>query len=99
MATHAKPRQVFRLLHSFSKTRAVGHQRRRSHDSVRMSFDDSPVHARRVAKIICIDDQTPHAASLAGCWNAACRMLLQSRENAQTRRMRNTKVRTTGNVV
>ncbi len=31
-----------------------------------MSLHDGPIHARSVAKIICVDDQTPHAASLAG---------------------------------
>jgi hypothetical protein len=31
-----------------------------------VSLYDGPVHARRETKIICIDDQTPHAASLAG---------------------------------
>jgi hypothetical protein len=31
-----------------------------------MSLDDGPIHARSEAKIVRVDDQTPHAASLAG---------------------------------
>jgi hypothetical protein len=31
-----------------------------------VGLDDGPVHARSEAEIISIDDQSPHAASLAG---------------------------------
>jgi hypothetical protein len=31
-----------------------------------VSLNNGPVYARGVAKIVRVDDQTPHAASLAG---------------------------------
>ena len=44
----------------------AGHQGGGSHDSVSMSFDDGAVDACGEAKIIGVDDQTAHRASLAG---------------------------------
>ena len=66
MAADAQLRDGLCQSSRFCEGRTVGHQRRRSHDAARVSLDDGPVHARSEAKIICIDDQTPHAASLAG---------------------------------
>ena len=33
-----------------------------------MRVDNGAIHSRSEAKIICIDNQPPHAASLAGRW-------------------------------
>lgn len=47
----------------------VGHEGGRSHDAADVSFDDGPVHARSESEVICVDDQAPHRASLAGVEN------------------------------
>src|SRR5450631_4244332 len=66
MATDAELPDSLGVLHGLRERQTIGHKRRRSDDAVGVSFDDGTVHARSVAKIICVDDQTPHAASLAG---------------------------------
>ena len=66
MATDAQFRDRSCQLCSLGERRAVGHERRRSDDAARVSLNDGPVHARSVAKIVRVDDQTPHDASLAG---------------------------------
>ena len=66
MAANAELRNGFRQPDRLGKGRTIGHQRRRSYDAACMSLHNRPVHARSEAKIICVDDQTPHAASVAG---------------------------------
>src|SRR5258708_9985877 len=66
MATDTEFRNRLCELNCFRECGTVGHQRRRSDYAARMSLDDGPVHAGSEAKIVRIDDQTPHATSLAG---------------------------------
>ena len=66
MAADAKFGNRLCQLCRFCERRTIGHQRRRSHDAVRVSLHDGPVHARSEAKIVRIDNQTAQAASLAG---------------------------------
>jgi len=66
MAADAQTREGFSQVHGFGEGGAVGHQRGRGDDSAGVSLDDGPVYARSVAKVICVDDQAAHGASLAG---------------------------------
>ena len=66
VTTDAQFRNRLGELCCLGERRAVGHERRRSDDAVRVGLDDCAIHARGVAKIVRVDDQTPHAASLAG---------------------------------
>jgi hypothetical protein len=66
MTADAQPWQRLRQLRRFAERRAIGHQRGGCHNSPRVSLDNGPVHARSKTKIISVDDQTPHPASLAG---------------------------------
>jgi hypothetical protein len=53
-------------LYGLGERGTVGHERRRGDDAMGVSLQNGPVHAQSVAKIVRIDDQTPHPASLAG---------------------------------
>lgn len=66
MAPHAEKWSSLRRIHSIMKCPAIGHQRGRGNDSASMSFDDGAIDARSESEIIGIDDQAPHAVSLAG---------------------------------
>src|ERR1700687_3574948 len=49
-----------------AKARPLAMRGGRRHDAADVRFDDSPVHARSESEVICVDDQAPHRASLAG---------------------------------
>src|ERR1039457_1753727 len=66
MATDAEFRDRLCQLRGLVESQTISHERRRSYDAARVSLHNGPVHARCEAKIICVDDQTPHPASLAG---------------------------------
>src|ERR1700687_56159 len=66
MATDAEFWDRFGQLSRLFESRTVGHEGGRRHDPADVSFDDSPVHARSESEVICVDDQAPHRASLAG---------------------------------
>ncbi len=65
MAADTQFRNCLCQLRRFHEGRTVGHERRRSNHAARVSLHDGAVYARSVAEIICVDDQAPHAASLA----------------------------------
>src|SRR5579864_3340427 len=44
----------------------IRHQRRRGNDTTRMSLDDGAIDTRSESEIVRIDNETAHAASLAG---------------------------------
>ena len=66
VASHSQSRRGLRQTHRLRKCLAVGHQRRRTHDAVFVGLDDGTIHARRETKIVSVDDQAAHRASLAG---------------------------------
>src|SRR5580700_2540464 len=66
MAAHAEARNSLCQIHRVVEGAPVGHQRGRSNDAAGMSLDNGAIDARGEAKVIGIDDQSPHRASLAG---------------------------------
>ena len=61
MASDAQPRifpgQPDGVVESFTN----GHQRRARNDAVAKGFEDAGIHAARVAEIVSVDNQPPHA--------------------------------------
>ena len=66
VASHSQPRRGLRQTHRLRKSPAVGHQRRRTHHAVFVGLHDGTIHPRRETKIVGVDDQAAHRASLAG---------------------------------
>jgi hypothetical protein len=66
VASNAQFGSALREINGFGEGRAIGHQGGRSDDSAQMRFNDGAIHTRGVTKIISVDDEPPHAASLAG---------------------------------
>jgi hypothetical protein len=66
MATDAEFWDRFGQLSRLFEGRTIGHEGGRSDNATDVSFNDGPVHARSESEVICVDDQAPHRASLAG---------------------------------
>ena len=73
VASHSQSRRGLRQTHRLCECRAVGHQRRRTYDALFVGLDDGTIHARCETKIVSVDDQPAHRASLAGMCEG-CRM-------------------------
>ena len=65
MASDAKSRTLLCEGDRFCERRAIRHQCRGSYDAAGVGFNDGAVYAGCVSEIIRIDDEPPHAASLA----------------------------------
>ena len=71
MAANPQRGYALRQLHSLVEGRTVRHQGGGGDDAARVSLNDRSIHAGGETKIVGIDDQPPHAASLAGQITAA----------------------------
>ena len=61
MTSDAQPRHRLRLANCVVESRTICHQRGGSHHTLLMRLDDGAIHATSQAKIVSINDQTPHA--------------------------------------
>src|SRR5882672_5672148 len=71
MAAHRETRRRARQFDGVVKCRPIRHQRRRGYDTISMRLVDCTINARRQAQVIRVDDQLPHAESVAAGWSRA----------------------------
>jgi hypothetical protein len=55
-----------RQRHGFGKLRSTRHQGRGGNDAIAVRLQNAPVHARSQPEVIRINNEPPHAESLAG---------------------------------